>query len=83
MRQALQTCTTLLIKGVNETNCGYLHGYKCECSPAGEVKEVSIVILSHTVVREHAMMVHIVDATIAPTTVVDPVVNSPALALFT
>ena len=52
-----------------------------EC-PTTKVEKVAIVITADAIVREHAMVVHVVDAAIAPAAVVDPIVPAYALTFI-
>ena len=47
------------------------------------MEEVLVVLLANAVVRDHTVVVHVVDAALAPTTVVDAVVRANALAFGT
>ena len=47
------------------------------------MEEVLVVLLANAVVRDHTVVVHVVDAALTPTTVVDAVVRANALAFST
>ena len=56
---------------------------KCQGCPAAEVQKVAEIVPTNTVICNYAMVIHVVDTAIAPTTVMDSLMGSWTVALTT